>query len=60
MDKSLCRQVTKNDCSAHCCLGVKLNVVKIPEAAKNLIWDGGGRAGKPDLYHGEKGRVINI
>lgn len=36
MDKSLCRQVTKIDCNAHCCLDVKLNAGRNPEAAREF------------------------
>lgn len=59
MDKSLCRQVTKNDCNAHCCLDVKLNVGKNLKQQR-VCFGVGRRAGKPDLYPGEKGRAVNI
>lgn len=36
VDKSLCRQVTKNNYNAHYCLHVKLNVGGNPETAKEF------------------------
>ena len=50
MDKSLCRQVTKKYCSAHCCPDVTLNVGKDPDAAKESAFRmGGGQENLTDI-----------
>lgn len=60
MDKSLCRQVTRKYCNAHCYLDVTLNTGKDPETAKEFaLGIGGGQENQ--LYHGDKrGAVVNL